>query len=343
MLDFGNSGTGLRLTAGALAGSPVFAVMDGDSSLRRRPMDRIILPLSRMGAEFRGRDGNRYPPLAVRGGSLEGIDYRSPVASAQVKSAVLLAGLAARGTTRLTEPKLSRDHTERMLPAFGAELNRGGQMVCLNGPQGLRGTDVRVPGDISSAAFLLAAALVVPGSSLVIEGVGLNPTRTGVLEILRMMSGRIDWEVQEEWGGEPVGEVRAEYSPLSGIEITGELVPSAIDELPVISVAAAAAEGKTVISGASELRVKESDRIAAMASQLSVMGADIRETPDGMEIRGGRPLRGARLDSQGDHRVAMSLAVAALIAEGRTVIEDAGNIDTSFPGFEETLHRAAGR
>lgn len=343
VLDFGNSGTGMRLTAGAVASCPVRAVLDGDDSLRKRPMDRIIIPLRLMGADLRGREGDRFPPLSVKGGQLHGIRYESPVASAQVKSSVLIAACRAGGETVFTEPRLSRDHTERIMPMFGASPKESHSGIHITGPLCLKAADITVPGDISSAAFWIVGALIVPGSELIIHGVGLNPTRTGFLEVLAGMGADLTWEVQGESGKEPVGNIKASYSTLSGTTITADMIPSCVDELPILAVAATAAEGITTISGASELRVKESDRIAAMASQLSALGGQIEERSDGLVIKGGQPLDGANLQSFGDHRIAMSLAIAALTARGSTVIMDTGNIDTSYPEFGKTLRKLHGR
>ncbi len=339
ILDFGNSGTGLRLTAGALAAHPLFAILDGDESLRRRPMGRIIEPLRLMGAEIRARGGDRFPPLALRGGALHGIEYRSPAASAQVKSCLLLAALGAAGTTRLTEPALSRDHTERMFPAFGAVLRREGTTVEVSGPQRLTATDIRVPGDPSAAAFWTVAALIVPGSDLTIRQVGLNPTRIAFLEILMRMEAEVFWEVTDEWNGEPVGEIRVRHSALKATAIGPADFPGVVDEIPILAVAAARALGTTFISGAGELRVKESDRIHALAAGLGALGCPVEERPDGLVVEGARPLTGSTVESFGDHRIAMSLAVAALAASGTTVIRDTANIATSYPGFERTLAR----
>lgn len=342
VLDCGNSGTALRLLAGAVAGRPVYAVLDGDESLRRRPMDRIVAPLRLMGAKVWGRGCDRFPPLAVKGGGLSGAEYASPVASAQVKSAVLLAALSAEGRTVFSEPSPSRDHTERMLPAFAAELHAEGNTVTLEGPQTLRATRVRVPGDASSAAFWVVGALLVPGSRLRLRGVGLNPGRTGFLEVLRRMGADLSWRVTDQWQGEPVGEIEAAHSALSGTKLGAGEVPACVDEIPILAVAAAFARGVTLIEGAAELRVKESDRLHALAAGLSAMGARVEERPDGLVIDGGHPLRGAEVESFGDHRIAMGLAVAALAA-GTTIVRDTANIATSYPGFERTLARLTGR
>ncbi len=342
VLDVGNSGTTIRLLSGVLAGQPFHSVLTGDQSIRRRPMDRVAEPLRRMGARISGREGGRLAPLSIDGGGLQGIAYAAPVASAQVKSAVLLAGLFAEGETAVREPQLSRDHTERMLGAFGVTVLRDGLTVRLRGPAVLRGTALRVPGDLSSAAYFLVAAALVPGSEVTVEDVGLNPTRTGVLDILRVMGGRVDVRDVREDGGEPVGTVGVRASRLHGAVIGGDLIPRAIDELPVVAVAACLAEGETVIRDAAELRVKESDRIAALARELGRLGAAIEAQPDGLAIAGIRRLRGGRVASGGDHRIAMALAVAGLCADSPVVIDDPACIQTSFPEFEATLRRVAG-
>src|SRR5207302_1040840 len=288
------------------------SVLTGDASIRRRPMDRVADPLRRMGARISGRQGGRLAPLAIAGGGLRGIAYRSPVASAQVKSAVLLAGLFAEGETSVAEPSQSRDHTERMLGAFGVEVAREGLTTRLRGPAAPSATEVRVPGDLSSAAFLLVAAALVPGSELAVTDVGLNPTRTGVLDILGMMGATLDVRDRREEGGEPVGTVAIRAGRLRGAVIGGPLIPRAIDELPVLAVAASLAEGETVIRDAAELRVKESDRVDALARELGRLGAVVEARPDGLVIRGGRRLSGGRVSSGGDHRIAMALAVAAI-------------------------------
>ncbi len=342
ILDVGNSGTTLRLLAGVLAGQRFHSVLTGDASIRRRPMDRVAEPLRRMGAGISGRQGGRLAPLAIRGGELRGITYATPVASAQVKSALLLAGLFADGDTVVQEPRQSRDHTERMLGAFDAEVVRGGLTVRLRGPQALSGTEVRVPGDLSSAAFFLVAAALVPGSELAVAGVGLNPTRTGVLDVLRMMGAAVEIRDLKEESGEPVGTVMVRGGVLHGTVIGGDLIPRAIDELPVLAVAASLAEGETVIRDAAELRVKESDRIEALARELGRLGARVEAQPDGLTILGTRRLRGGRVASAGDHRIAMALAVAGLCADGAVTVDDPACIETSFPGFADALRHATG-
>ena len=350
-IDCGNSGTTMRLLAGLVAPARFVVQLDGDRSLRGRPMGRVVEPLRRMGARVEGSEGGTagevFAPLVVGPvtGVLRGIEHRSAVASAQVKSALMLAALAAQGRTRLVEPARSRDHTERMLRAMGAPVvvEQDGVTVDVEGwtARVLEPLDFRVPGDLSSAAFLLGAALLVRGSEVVIRGVGLNPTRTGVLDALVAMGADVVVTVERDEAGEPVGDVRARFGALRGARIDGELPVRAIDEIPLLAALAVHAHGETVIAGARELRVKESDRIAAMTAALRAMGADVEEREDGMVIGGGARLSGGRVDSRGDHRVAMASAVCALVAEGETVIDDAGPIATSFPGFVSSL-RAMG-
>ncbi len=340
-LDLGNSGTGMRLLAGILAGQSFGSELIGDASLSRRPMKRVIEPLARMGALIESRDGGLAPlRFTPASGGLEGIAWDSPVASAQVKSCLLLAGLFARGTTRVTEPHRTRDHTERMLRAFGVEVLVDGNSASVCGGQRLRAAPIAVPADVSSAAFFMVAASIVPGSDLLLEQVGINPLRDGILRALRLMGADIRLENPRVLGDEPVADLRVRHAPLRGIEVPEALVPDMIDEFPVLFAAAAVAQGTTVVRGAAELRVKESDRIAAMAAALRALGADIVETPDGAIIRGGR-LSGGRIDSHGDHRIAMASAVAALVAGGAVEIADCANVATSFPGFV-ALAAAAG-
>ncbi|MDB9526858.1 3-phosphoshikimate 1-carboxyvinyltransferase [Oscillatoria sp. CS-180] len=341
VLDAGNSGTTLRLMLGLLASHPdrYFAVT-GDSSLRSRPMGRVIKPLAEMGAKIWGRQNNTLAPLAIQGQALKPIHYHSPMASAQVKSCVLLAGLLTDGKTTVTEPSLSRDHSERMLQAFGADLtvDQPNRTVTVNGPATLTGQTVVVPGDISSAAFWLVGAAITPGSELVIENVGVNPTRTGILEALQAMNADITLENERLVTGEPVADLRVRYGPLTAATFSGDLIPRMIDEIPVLAVAALFAKGTTVIKDAAELRVKESDRLAVMASQLNQMGAHITELPDGLEISGGfSALEGAEVDSYTDHRVSMSLAIAALQAKGKTILRRAEAASISYPNFLDTL------
>jgi 3-phosphoshikimate 1-carboxyvinyltransferase len=344
VLDLGNSGTGMRLLAGLLAGQDFFSVLTGDQYLRKRPMARIVDPLRQMGAIVDGRSGGKLAPLAIRGGAgrIRAIDYTSPVASAQVKSALLLAGLYAHGATSVSEPFKSRDHTERMFRFFGVEVRESGTGVTVRGRQRLHAKGpLDIPADISSAAFFLVAACIVPGSDLTIRGVGVNPTRTGVIDILMDMGADITLMNGREQAGEPVADIRVRHKKLRAVEIAGKMIPRAIDEIPVLSVAASCAEGATVIRDAAELRVKESDRIAAIAAELRKMGVTVTEFPDGMEIAGRDKLTGAVCESHGDHRVAMAMAIAGLAAAGETVVRDTGWIDTSFPGFERLLHQAA--
>jgi 3-phosphoshikimate 1-carboxyvinyltransferase len=340
VLDCGNSGTAMRLLTGLLCGQRFDCELTGDDSLRRRPMRRVSDPLSRMGARIETAEGGT-PPLVIHGNAgLHGIEYTMPVASAQVKSALLLAGLYADGRTCVTEPAPTRDHTERMLQGLGYPVVRNGSTVCVAGGGRLTARDIEVPADISSAAFFMVGASIAPGSDLVLEHVGVNPTRTGVIEILRLMGASIEITNERDTGGEPVADIRVRHAPLHGIAIPQQLVPLAIDEFPVLFVAAANAAGRTTLSGAAELRVKESDRIQVMADGLQALGARAQPTPDGMLIDGGS-YRGGTVDSQTDHRIAMSFAVAALTAPSPVVVRDCANVATSFPGFVE-LARSAG-
>ena len=332
-LDCGNAGTGMRLLAGLLAGQAFESVLTGDPSLSKRPMRRVTDPLAQMGARIDTRGG--MPPLRLHGGAaLTGINYELPIASAQVKSAILLAGLYASGTTEVIEPHPTRDYTERMLAAFGYPIRFQPGRARLEGGQRLCATDIDVPADFSSAAFFLVAASIVPGSELRLTAVGLNPRRTGLLQALRLMGADIAVEDNREAGGEPVGDLVVRHAPLHGIELPTDLVPDMIDELPVLFVAAAVAAGRTVIRGAAELRVKESDRIATMATGLRTLGVAIEETPDGAIIDGGT-IGSGTVDSLTDHRIAMSFAVAGLLATGPVKINDCRHIATSFPGFRE--------
>jgi 3-phosphoshikimate 1-carboxyvinyltransferase len=339
ILDCGNSGTGIRLLAGVLAGQSFFSILTGDESVRRRPMGRIVGPLRQMGATIAGRRAGDLAPLAITGTRLRGINHVSPIASAQVKSAVLLAGLFAEGVTSVTEPSSSRDHTERMFTYLGISLPREGLRVTVRGRSAHKAKDMVVAGDISAAAFFLVAASIVPDSDVTISSVGINPTRTGILTCLREMGARIELLNQRDQAGEPVADLRVRYAPLHGIRIGPAQIPETIDELPVLCLAAACAEGETIISGAAELRVKESDRIATVATELRRLGAEVEERPDGMRIAGARPLRGAVCQSYGDHRVAMTMAVAGLVAQGETRVEDVACISTSFPDFDKYLRR----
>lgn len=341
ILDAGNSGTTLRLMLGILAShTGRFFAITGDDSLRARPMLRVVDPLRRMGATIWGRENGAKAPLAVTGQKLHPIHYISPIASAQVKSAILLAGLLTSGETIVTEPEQSRDHSERMLKAFGADVrvDRDSHTVILKGGNRLQGQEVIVPGDISSAAFWLVAGSIVPNSEILIKNVGVNPTRTGVLEVLRAMGANLSLENEREITGEPIADLRVKTAALKGCEIGGSIIPRLIDELPVLAVAAACAEGRTVIRDAEELRVKESDRIAATVQGLRAMGAEVIEHPDGMEIFGGRPLVGTTIDSYNDHRIAMSFAIAGLVAQKHpTEIERADCVTISYPSFIPTL------
>ncbi len=334
VLDMGNSGTAMRLLAGVLAAQPFDSVLSGDASLNSRPMGRIIKPLELMGAKVAADEGGRAP-LRIQGNpKLRGIDYASPVSSAQVKSCVLLAGLFAEGVSRVSEPRLSRDHTERMLPHFGVAVGEG---PSIEGGQALRAADVIVPADPSSAAFLATAALVVPGSEVVLRGVGLNPTRDAFYRVVELMGGDLEILDRRTEGGEPVGDLRLRYSPdLRGVDVPPEWIPAMIDEVPILLALAARARGVTRIREAEELRVKESDRIAVMARGLAAMGIDLTEYPDGIDLTGG-PSRFARVASSHDHRCAMSFAVLGLVSEGGVEIEGAEYIDTSYPGFRADL------
>ncbi len=337
VIDAGNSGTTIRLLAGLLAGQDFYCVINGDSYLRKRPMSRVVHPLTKMGAKIWGREGGDKSPLAILGSKLHGIDYDSPIASAQVKSSILLAALSAEGKTTVREPYKSRDHTERMLLAMGI---RGGVVdrgFYVEGGGTLRAHDIDVPGDISSAAFFIVAALIVERSEVRIRHVGINPTRTGILDVLIQMGANIVLENEAEVGGEPVADIIVKSSSLKGVEIKGDIIPRVIDEIPILCVAASLANGKTVIRDAGELRVKESDRIRSMTSELSKLGASVEELDDGMIIVGRESLTGNVVNSLGDHRIAMSMAVSGLIAGSETIIEGAESIKISFPEFFDIL------
>ncbi len=333
-LDLGNSGTSIRLLAGLLAGQPFDSVLSGDDSLNKRPMGRVMTPLADMGAGISATAGGR-PPLAIKGGrQLKGIHYDLPMASAQVKSCVLLAGLYANGRTSVTEPAPTRDHTERMLRGFGYSVERDAEgVISLEGGGSLTACDIDVPADISSAAFFLVAASIAPGSDLLLTHVGINPTRTGVINILRLMGANIELLNEREVGGEPVADIRVQYAPLKGIEIPEDQVPLAIDEFPVLFIAAACAEGRTVLRGAEELRVKESDRIAAMAEGLDTLGVKNEVLEDGIIIDGG-PIGGGTIHTHMDHRIAMAFSIAALRADAEIRVLDCDHVATSFPGFD---------
>ncbi len=338
IVDCGNSGTTMRLLTGLLSGQPFFSVLTGDSSLRRRPMKRVITPMHQMGAIIHARENDSLAPIAIKGGKLKGIEYTSAVSSAQVKSAILLAGLYAEGETSVLEPRKSRDHTERMLPALGAQLRIEGLKVTVKGGTELNAFEITVPGDFSSAAFFMVAGTIVKGSEILITNVGINPTRTGLLEIMKRMGADVQLIKQREVSGEPVADILARYSEtLKAVEIGPDEVPAMIDEFPIFTILATQAEGTTVIRGAEELRVKESDRIATMAAELRKMSVQVEEFHDGLAIQGPVKLNGATLESHGDHRVAMALSVASLIAEGSTEIKGISSVEISFPGFYNQL------
>lgn len=341
VLDCGNSGTTIRLITGLLSGQSFFSVVTGDQYLRKRPMKRVVEPLTSMGARIAGRSGGTLAPLAITGGGLKGIDYRSPVSSAQIKSSLMLAGLYADGETTVSEPSLSRDHSERMFALFGASLVRNADGVTVRGGVELAAQEVTVPGDISSAAFFIVAALITPGSELLIKNVGVNPSRTGVIDILQEMGGDIQLLNQRDVSGEPVADLLVRSSRLKGIAIAGGVVPRAIDEFPAICIAAARAEGITTVRDARELRVKETDRITAMAVNLRKLGITVVECDDGMDITGSDLLSGGTVDSSGDHRIAMSMSVAALVASGAITVTDIACVATSFPTFFPLLEKVA--
>ena len=340
-IDCGNSGTTMRLLSGVLAARPFLSRLDGDASLRSRPMGRVTIPLRQMGADITSEGGEQRAPLCINGRALHGIHYRSSVASAQVKSALLLAGLQAQGRTQVWEPVRSRDHTERMLPAFGVHLEVHGTEVSIEGGQALQACDVEVPGDLSSAAFFIGAALMIPGSELYVRGVGLNPTRTGVLDIFRAMGGTIEQLHEREICGELVGDLLVRSCALRGVEFDEDLVVRAIDEIPIIAMAAAVAQGVTTIRGAGELRVKESDRIRALATGLAALGVRVAELPDGLIIEGGE-VRSGKVQSMGDHRIAMAFSIAGLAGGGEIVLEGVSCVEISFPGFYSLLQDLTG-
>ena len=339
VLDCGNSGTTTRLISGILAAQNFTTTLTGDASIRKRPMKRIIDPLSQMGAKIRCLNDNGCAPMEITGSPLCGIDYPSPVASAQVKSAILLAGLYADGETSVTEPYVSRDHTERMLSLFGADVRTEGTTARIRPVNELYGQKILVPGDISSAAFFIVAGLIVPGSELLIRNVGINPTRNGILKVCQNMGARLTLINENDDRGEPTADILVKSSSLHGTAIGGAIIPTLIDELPVIAAMACFAEGETIIRDAAELKVKESNRIDVMVQGLTSMGADVQETEDGMIIRGGRPLHGAIIDSKLDHRIAMTFAVAACVAEGETEILGAECVNISYPEFYKDLER----
>jgi len=348
VINCGNSGTTARLISGILAGNPFFTVLTGDDSLRQRPMARVINPLKEMGAKIFARQNHRYLPMAIKGGGLKGITHNMPVASAQVKSCLILAGLYAEGVTVIHEPQKSRDHTERLLKSMGAPIEVGNLEIKVKGLQpsasggevtvSLQPVEITVPSDFSSAAFFIAGALIVPGSEIIIRNVCVNPTRTGLLHVIKEMGGNVRLENLHDVSGEPVADIYCKTaSSLRAVKVGKDLIPSLIDEFPVLCVLATQAEGVTEIRGAEELRVKETDRIKAMATELKKMGVELEEYPDGIAIKGKAILKGAKVESYNDHRVAMSLAIAGLIAEGETVINNPECVDISFPGFFERL------
>lgn len=334
VLNLGNSGTGVRLIAGLVSGYPFNSVLTGDESLRKRPMMRIVKPLREMGA---GIEGAKCP-LKIAGGNLNGIDFKSPIASAQVKSCVLIAGLLASGITSVTEPAKSRDHTERMLKYLGADIKIEGLKVSVKGGVQLNAKPIKIPADISSAAFILSGAAIIPGADVTVKNVGINPTRTAFLDVLKKMGADIKIKEIATLQDEPVADINVKNSRLTGITILPDEIPGLIDELPIIAVLASVADGKTVVTGAGELRVKESDRIKSIAVDLSKFGVHIEEKEDGWIINGGKPLKGAVVDSFGDHRIAMAMIILGLVAEGETVVEDTEWIDTSFPGFMDIIN-----
>ena len=339
MLEVGNSGTTIRLLAGLLSGQNFYSVLNGDNSIRKRPMKRVVQPLRLMGADIWGREDGQLAPLSIKGSLLNPLQYTLPVASAQVKSALLLAGLYAAGETIIKEPLPTRDHTERMLSIMQADIMISHQEIIIIGGKFLKGTDLFIPGDISSAAYFIAAASILKDSKIVISQVGVNPTRTGIIKILKRMGAKINILNYQIKSNEPQADLEIEYSELKGISIMPEEVPFLIDELPLIALVATQAQGKTIVSGAKELRVKETDRLKAIVSELKKMGANIKEKEDGFIVVGPSKLQGAACESYHDHRIAMSLAVAALLAEGKTVIKNSECIDISFPGFENTLQK----
>lgn len=339
VLDAGNSGTTTRLLSGILAGQSFSTTLTGDASIQKRPMTRIITPLSQMGGQVESISGNGCAPLKITGHSLKPIHYLSPVSSAQVKSCVLLAGMYANGITKVTEPYLSRNHSELMLSSFGADITSKGTTASITGNPVLEGQKVIVPGDISSAAYFIAAGLLIPDSEILIKDVGINPTRDGILKVCENMGADIQLLNKKEYGKEPVADLLVKHSTLKGTVIEGGLIPTLIDELPIIAVMAAFAKGTTVIRNAQELKVKESNRLDIIVQHLTAMGADITPTEDGMEIHGGKSLKGAVLDSHMDHRIAMSFAVAGMAAEGETEILNASCVDISYPEFYQDMAR----
>jgi len=340
VLCAGNSGTTMRLLSGLLSAQPFLSIITGDDSLRSRPMDRVVVPLRLMGADVWGRAGGSLAPLAIKGGALRGIDYALPVASAQVKSALLIAGLYAGGSTTLREPAKSRDHTERLMAAMGVDVTVDGLVVSVRPLEApLDAMDMEVPGDISSAAYWMVAGAVHPDARLRVNGVGVNPTRTGIVDVLLEMGARLRIENQRRIGHEPVGDIVVESSQLTGVELRGDLIPRLIDEIPVLAVAACFSSGDTVIGDAAELRVKESDRIGSLVKELRCLGAAVEETSDGLIVHGGGKISGGECHSHGDHRLAMALGVAALLADGETALVDDGAVEVSYPAFWQEMDR----
>lgn len=338
VLDVGNSGTTIRLMMGILAGQDFSAVLAGDQSIAKRTMTRVVKPLLEMGTRIDGRNNGEFAPLHIRGGKLQPITYVLPVASAQVKSAILLAGLQAEGETVVIEPEETRDHTERMICQFGGQVVKDGNAIKVQGHQELKGTEVHVPGDISSAAFFMVAAAITDNSEVVLKNVGLNPTRTGIIEVMQNMGANLTVEELPSTG-EPVGHITIRSSKLKGTTISGKLIPRLIDELPIIALLATQAEGTTIIKDAAELKVKETNRIDTVAHELSLLGADVTPTDDGLIIQGGTQLHGGNVTSYGDHRIGMMLAIAALIAKGKIELNDPSAIDVSYPEFFEHLNQ----
>ncbi|WP_338749670.1 3-phosphoshikimate 1-carboxyvinyltransferase [Bacillus sp. FJAT-52991] len=336
ILDAGNSGTTTRLLLGILAGRPFHSVLIGDESIAKRPMDRVVVPLKNMGAQISGREDGRFTPLAVKGTTLTATHYELPMASAQVKSAIIFAGLQAEGETVITEPLPTRDHTEKMIEQFGGEMTRRGNEIIVKGGQVFNGTDIYVPGDISSAAFFLVAGAIAPNSEIILKNVGLNPTRTGIIDVMKNMGANME-VLSEDSKGEEVGTVIIRSSELQGIEIGGDLIPRLIDEIPIIALLATQASGKTIIKDAEELKLKETNRIDAVVNELTKLGAKVEATDDGMIIHGNQSLTGGRVTSYGDHRIGMMLAVASLIASGPVAIENIEAIAVSYPQFFEDL------
>ncbi len=342
VLDCENSGTTMRLLAGILSGQDFFSILTGDNSLRKRPMDRIIKPLRKMGAKIHARGGDRYAPISIKGSNLKSINYTLPVSSAQVKSAILYAGLYADGETTVLEPHITRDHTERMLKLFGARIRKSGKKIILKGKNRLTANELFIPGDISSAAYFIVLASIIQNGELLLKDVGINSTRTGILEVLKMMGEDIYIQNKRDVSNEPIANILVKTRKLKGIEISGEIIPRIIDELPIIAVAATQASGITEVKDAYELRVKETDRIKAIVEGLKKMGAKIEEREDGFIVEGPKRLHGASTENYGDHRIAMSFAIAGLIADGVTTIYDAKCIEISFPEFIKLIRMVCG-